>query len=303
MARPSRTALKVARFMLLLDTVPRMRAVLPAGAATTAEAILSSSGAVPQRHVDMMRSQRTVRAYAALERVLGEGQLLWFGVRKRWMHYVSTAAIADGVSQVLVVGAGFDPLAALLAGQHPDTFFLEIDAPATAEPKRAGVQAAGLARPNHQVMSADLAVDPLPEVLGTTRWRTHARSLVLAEGLLMYLHPADVERFFTAVRGTTGPGSRIAFTSVDADEQGRPRVGFSTGKLNRFIQLALRLAGEPMHFGMPPSQVPAFLAPLGYTPLEQPTADDLRARFLDPHGLHSEPLAPYEHLVLAARNA
>jgi hypothetical protein len=59
--RPSRTATKIARFMLLLDAVPRLAPVLPAGSARAVEAILRGSGSVPQRHVDMMRSPRTVR--------------------------------------------------------------------------------------------------------------------------------------------------------------------------------------------------------------------------------------------------
>ena len=38
--RPSRTALKIARFMILLDAVPRLRPILPDGAAAAIEAIL-----------------------------------------------------------------------------------------------------------------------------------------------------------------------------------------------------------------------------------------------------------------------
>ena len=79
--KPSRTALKIARFMLLIDAVPRFRGLLPEGAAGAAEGILRSSGAVRASHVDAMRKPSTLRFYEASERVLGQGQLAWFGVR------------------------------------------------------------------------------------------------------------------------------------------------------------------------------------------------------------------------------
>lgn len=240
-----------------------------------------------------MRAPSTARFYERTERWLGRGQLLWFGVRKRWMAEQAEAAIAAGARQLLVVGAGFDPLAVGVAAAHPEVLSVEIDAPATAEPKRAGVERAGLARPNHRIVAADLSRRALAEVLAETPWRTGARSVVIAEGLLMYLAPEDVRAFFTAARAVAGEGSRVAFSSLDADERGRPHIG----ALDLPIRIALRIAGEPMRWGVRPDEVPAFLAALGHRAVEQPTIDALRARYLDPLGLHDEPLLPYEHLV------
>jgi hypothetical protein len=53
--RPSRTALKIARFMLLLDAVPRLRNVLPEGSAAAVESILLASGAVRPQLVQQRR--------------------------------------------------------------------------------------------------------------------------------------------------------------------------------------------------------------------------------------------------------
>ncbi len=292
---PSRTATKIARFMLLMDADPRLRGVLPSDAAATAEAILRSSGVVPARQIDMMRKPSTLRLASWAERLTGRGQLLWFAVRKRWMADQVEAAIAAGARQLLVVGAGFDPLASVCARRHPDVLCVEIDAPVTAEPKRAGVQGAGLTRPNHQLCAVDLSQRSLAEALRTTPWRKDLRSIVMAEGLLMYLHPQDVARFFADVRQVSATGSRVAFTSLDADDKGRPHIG----RMDMPIQFALRLAGEAMHWGLRPSDAPAFLASAGYRTLEQPTPDTLRQQILEPHSLGAEPLMAYEHLVLA----
>ncbi|WP_164016891.1 class I SAM-dependent methyltransferase [Pyxidicoccus trucidator] len=297
--RPSRTATKIAGFMLLLDSVPRLAPVLPSGAAAAAEAILRASGAVRRLDVELLRTRLTVRFYEVTESLLGRGQLLWFGVRKRWMSEVVEQAIAEGARQVLVVGAGFDPLAVSVARRHPDVTCVEVDAPATAEPKRAGIQGGGLARPNHVVLAADLATTSLEAVLGAADWRADVRSVVVAEGLLMYLAPAQVSAFFAQVRACTCPGSRLAFSSMDSDEEGQPRLLVAGRLLGRAIRSALRLAGEPLRWGIAPSAVPAFLTAAGYRVLDQPTPRRLRERFLTPHGLDEEPLAPYEHLVLA----
>jgi hypothetical protein len=57
-----------------------------------------------------------------------------------------------------------------------------------------------------------------------------------------------------------------------------------------------------MRWGIDPSGVPGFLADVGFRPLEQPSPESLRQRFLEPVGLADEPLSPYEHLVLSERD-
>jgi methyltransferase (TIGR00027 family) len=291
----SLTALKIARFMVLIDAVPRLRPLLPDGAAEAAAQILRASGATSEWRIDLMRRPSTLRFYRVVERMLGRGQLAWFGVRKRWMADQVEAALADGARQLLVVGAGFDPLAAMIAGAHPDVLSVEIDAPATSEPKRAGIEGAGLSRPNHHLVALDLAAHTLAEALATTPWRAGERSVVVAEGLLMYLEPDDVRRFTLAVAQCTGEGSRLAFSSMDADERGRPHLAV----LDAPVRFALRLAGERLRWGIRPSDVPEFLRASGLRALAQPSADELRERYFDPLGLKDEPLIAYEHLVLA----
>jgi len=295
--RPSRTALKIARFMLLLDAVPRFSGLLPVGAATAVEALLRASGVVRPRHLDTMRRPATYRVYRFIEGMLGRGQLLWFGVRKRWMADAVESAVAAGATQLLVVGAGFDSLAARVAQRHPHVTCVEIDAPATAEPKRVGLQGAGLARDNLHVCAADLSTRPLADVLRETPWRPDARSVVVAEGLLMYLDADSVARFFAAVHAGTGPGSRLACSLMDGDADRNPHIG----ALDWPIRLALRLAGEPLRWGVAPASVSAFAANSGYRVLAQPDAAALREGLLAPLGLRDEPLLPYEHLALLER--
>jgi len=301
--RPSLTALKIARFMVLLDAVPRLRGVLPTGAAAAIESILLGSGMVRAALVTKMRSRVTVRAYEGSEAILGRGQLLWFAVRKRWMAETVQAALRDGAKQLVVVGAGFDPLAALVARSSPHVLCIEIDQPSTALPKRRGVEHAGLGSPNHVICAADLSTTSLDEALDATPWRRDVSTIVVAEGLLMYLEPASLDRFLAQVRDGLAPGSRLAFSTMDVDDRGRPTVKVGGGTLGRLMRVALRIAGEPLRWGIAPGEVPEFLAARGFHVLEQASVDDLKARFLAPAGLPNEPLANYEHLVLATSGA
>lgn len=293
-ARPSLTAKKIARFMLLIDAVPRFAGLLPEGSARTAEAILRASGAVPNATIGRMRSPWTLRFYEIAEALTIRGQLLWFGLRKRWMADAVEGAIAAGATQLLVVGAGFDPLAALVARRHPEVTCVEVDAPGTAAPKQRGVRGAGLETTNLHLRAADLSSRSLDDVLGSTPWQKGARSVVVAEGLLMYLDVKDVRSFFAAIRENTAPGTRLAFSHVDGDDAGRPRLLV----LDWPIRAALRLAGERMRWGIRPQRVRAFVEEAGFRVIEQANREMLRARYLAPMGLSEEPLAPYEELAL-----
>ena len=153
---------------------------------------------------------------------------------------------------------------------------------------------AGLEQANLRVCAADLAHEPLAQVLATTPWDPGVRSVVVAEGLVMYLDAAAVAQFLAAVRASSGPDSRLALSSVDGDEQHSPRVGV----LDWPIRLALRLAGEPMRWGVAPDALAAAVAPAGWRVHEQPDLAALRRRYLEPLGLPDEPVAPYEHLAV-----
>src|SRR5690606_15606209 len=81
-ARPSRTAKKIARLLLLADRVPGIREVLPAQFAADVEPVLRASGAFRSFEIDAMQRPSALHFHAWTERLFGRGHLLWFALRK-----------------------------------------------------------------------------------------------------------------------------------------------------------------------------------------------------------------------------
>ena len=147
------------------------------------------------------------------------GQLVGVALRKRFIEDEVREAIAAGAGQVLVVGAGFDTLGLRLAPELPDVTFVEVDHPATHGVKRNAVEAVGEVPSNLHLVAADLRQEALGKVLDVTEtWSSDASSVVVAEGLLMYLAEIEVVALFDEIRRATGPDSRVVLTYGPAQE-------------------------------------------------------------------------------------
>jgi len=140
--------------------------------------------------------------------------------------------------------------------------FFEIDYPATARLKAKGIEAMG--KPdNVHLMAEDLGEKQLLDVLKQNSiWGLDEKTVLIAEGLVMYLPPGAVQEMVEQCAFVTGPGSRIAFSYIPMGEDGRPDVGRFTG-LMLWLQ---KIAGEPWNCSIYPEVLPAFLKAAGWTP-------------------------------------
>lgn len=290
--RPSRTAVKIARGVLLLAAEPRTAPILPAGAADATRRLLVAARLHRPRHERIYASAWLRALVDVVERLL-PGAMLSGAVRKRFVDDETRAGIADGARQVLVVGAGLDTLSGRLAREFPDVLFLETDHPATGGPKRAALESLGDLPANLVLRAVDLAETKLDAVLdGTPAWRRGALSVVVAEGVLMYLDPADVSAFLAAASAAVAPGSRLVFDRLEAHGDGRLRAGGLSG----FLRPLFRALGEPIRWTPRPEELVSFLGASGWR-LDPPP--DLRARYLVPAGRSDAPLSPLDPLATA----
>lgn len=244
---------------MTLGAVPELRDVLPPGTAEATADLLLASGAVWPPLVRWSRSPLMARVYRAFDWML-PGQFEAFAHRKAFCERNVRDCIAGGARQVLVLGAGYDTIGWRLAPELPGVQFFEIDHPATARLKRRGIERMG-PRSNLHLIPADLGQRNLVDVMtDQEHWDAASQSVIIAEGLLMYLPPEAVPELFCRCASICGARSRIAFSYIPADGDGRLDVGRWT-KLVLWIQ---RRVGEPWLWSIRPDDLPAFLHDTGW---------------------------------------
>jgi methyltransferase (TIGR00027 family) len=258
--KPSKTAYKVALSVVTLGAKPEMDGFLPRGIVEATEKLLVASGAAKARTVRWSRSQRMVSVYEAFDWIL-PGQFEAFAHRKAFCERQVRDGIGAGATQILILGAGYDTMGWRLAPEFSGVNFFEIDHPATARLKAKGIDAMGQ-RDNLCLIAEDLSKRKLADVLKTNEsWDHSARTVIVAEGLVMYLPPEAVQDLFCQCAVIAGGGSRIAFTYIPTGADGRPDAGRWTG-LMLWLQ---KVIGEPWNWSIRPEKLGPFLEKSGWT--------------------------------------
>jgi O-methyltransferase involved in polyketide biosynthesis len=91
-------------------------------------------------------------------------------------------------------------------------------------------------------------------------WDQSARTVIVAEGLVMYLPPEAVRDLFSQCAVLASVGSRIAFSYIPARADGRPGAGPWTW-LMLWLQ---KLLGEPWLWSIRPEELDLFLEETGW---------------------------------------
>lgn len=257
--KPSITARKVALNIVTLGAKPGMDRVLPPGLAESTAEMLVASGVVGPRTIKFARSSRALAIYEGFDWML-PGQFESFGHRKAFFENQVRYGISSGAVQVLNLGAGYDTMGWRLAPEFPGVHFFETDHPATASLKARGVEKMG-PRKNLILIAEDLGQRKLVDVLNAhDLWNVNAQTVIMAEGLVMYLTPEAVRDLFSQCAGVTGAGSRIAFSYFSTGPDGRPDVGPHRG-LMLWLE---KLIGEPWLWSIRLEELGSFLESTGW---------------------------------------
>jgi len=289
--RPSSTAALIAAVTVFLERDPRLAGLVPAGAAPLCARCLESLSL--RRAVEALSTPALRWAARLAEHATVPGLLLHFMLRKRWIEEAVRAALAEGCAQVVVIGAGFDTLAARLSPEFPGAAFLEIDHPATQARKRAALVSAPV---NLRFVAADLARVRLQDALSADgALRPGARSVFVIEGLLMYLSDAEVASVFAALREVARAGGRVVFTVMEPTRDGRSAFHNATPLVTRL----LARWSEPFKSALGRDDAARFLERFGFHLRSRADSETLRAAYLAPARLESLALARGELIVVA----
>jgi methyltransferase (TIGR00027 family) len=128
--------------------------------------------------------------------------------RSRYTEDALARAVARGVAQYVILGAGLDTFA-YRAGRDAGVRVFEVDHPATQDWKRRALAAAAVPEPEHvSFVSADLAAGSLAGRLAPAGFDAAAPALVSWLGVTMYLTRDAIAATLGAIAGFA-PGTEV----------------------------------------------------------------------------------------------
>jgi methyltransferase (TIGR00027 family) len=258
----STTAKVIAASTLLLANLPEDQFLVPAGAAALSRHFLSTNW-TDRCLATSATSAWTQWWWRGLERITHPGIMRHYLLRKDWIEAQCRLALQEGVQRIIVIGAGLDTLALRLAPQWPKVTWVEIDHPATQAYKLRGLTQACLdLSVNLTLKSVDLSISSLPsEMLHDSR-----RTLVVIEGMLMYLDEANVvDLMRDQVLELSTKSVSLIFSYMVRWTEGRSGFRPSSWLVDRWLSWR----AEPFKWTMAPQALPPWLLALGFELLEQ----------------------------------
>jgi len=183
-------------------------------------------------------------------------------------------ALAGGIGQVVILGAGFD-CRALRMKELASVPTFEVDRARMIAFKGGVLRNDG--RPgNLKRVPIDFLKDRLENRLVSAGFSTNAKTLFVWEGVTNYLDAASVSAMFDFFAGSTPPGSKVIFTYVHSDAI---NGSFPAAGLERLTK-RLRDYGEPWTFGFDPKELPGYLASKGIALLADLSAAEFRRMYM-----------------------
>ena len=289
--RVSATALLIAKSQLVLARDPALSwAVGPERARIYGACVSAASGRA------WSPTAVTRAGYAIAERISVPGIYLHYALRKLEIARIVAALIRErGIGQVVVVAAGFDPLCALLHAAHPAVRWYELDHPATQRHKSAALATLSPGD-NLALLPIDLTRESLADLFRDGRLRRDVATLVIAEGITMYLSDDRIRAFFGAVRDGAGGGTHhVLFTYMERQPNGSIHFRSST----RLVRWWLARTKESFVWGIEAQKLPPYLADLGFLLAGSWDAERLRDEYLVPRQLADRTTAVGETIALA----
>jgi methyltransferase (TIGR00027 family) len=173
---------------------------------------------------------------------------------------------ADGLEQVVVLGAGFDTRAYRFAEKMPQVRFFELDLPATLQRKKEMVKAAIGHVPDYVAYAPiDFNTETIEEALVRVGYNPAQKTFFVWEGVTMYITEEAVRGTLTFIATRSAPGSVVVFDYMMA---GVAAKDWKTYPQARISATLCALHGEPWIFGFPEPSAGPFVQKFGLDVVE-----------------------------------
>lgn len=198
--------------------------------------------------------------------------------RVRYMDDCVTKCLADGLEQMVVIGAGYDTRAYRFNGLSEKVKVFELDHPATQKVKQEKLREIFNPLPEHVThIPIHLDKDKISEKLLEGGYDPSQKTLFIMEGLLMYLPPPFVDKILNFITTTSAPGSWVTFDYLP------PSMIDGTIKVKEGKNMikGVQKWGEPFRFGLRHEDAHAFLLSRGFRNIDTVNAPDLKDSYFN----------------------
>lgn len=219
----------------------------------------------------MVRAAALTRGTSWLERMIEwryPGALSSGIARTRRIDELVLSAVETGVTQVVLLGAGFDMRARRLPALAGLAVF-ELDRREVLDQKLSRLGELDLPNANRRLVAADLGRERLSQVLTERGFDRSLASCFVWEGVTNYLSADGVDTTLREIALLSRPGGRLVFTYVDR------RALRPDPRMSRL----LARSGESWTFGFDPAEVAGYLGERGFSLVSDEAAPQYRARY------------------------
>jgi methyltransferase (TIGR00027 family) len=198
-------------------------------------------------------------------------------LRARYADDMIARSASAGITQLVILGAGFDTTA--YRHHAPRLTVFEVDAPATQQVKRQRIQAAGHVPATALVyVPCDFTTDRLGQRLVDAAFDVRRPALFSWLGVTCYLTMEEMSGALADLGTISAPRSRIVLDCIDPSvvDGTTPHLG-----ARRVAEMVDR-RGEPYRLGLTPATLSGVLAGCGFALDEYVGLPELAARYPAP---------------------
>ncbi|WP_028602602.1 class I SAM-dependent methyltransferase [Ottowia thiooxydans] len=217
-------------------------------------------------------------------------------LRSRYTEDALKQAVSRGMTQCVLIGAGFDSFILRRPAWAEGLTIIEVDHPTTQQLKRERMTACGVSVPSSvEFVEADLSLETLEAALARSSFRADSPAFFSWLGVTMYLTREANLNTLQSVSKCSFSGSELVFTYVDEavfDSSHTPDEGFHK------LKTEVSKAGEAFLSGFTPRSLNELLLKSGLLLLEDLDGNEAAARY-DAEGKNAFCSASAAHIAHA----
>jgi methyltransferase (TIGR00027 family) len=191
--------------------------------------------------------------------------------RERYIDDFLQASLAEGLEQVVILGAGFDTRALRIAGIEKTRVF-EIDHPDTQTVKLDRLKKVINPLPAYVTfIPVDFNTQQLGERLLESGYNERSKTLFIWQGVTYFLTIQGVETTLAFIANHSGSGSAVIFDYFYNETLHDPHRADV-----KMMKRTAQLMGEAYMFGVDRGQIEAFLTQRGYRDIRNADLEDIK---------------------------